>query len=299
MIAAALWLELLIEIGALSAFTFRLPDSIVWWAWPALQLGVFVTLRGVLIAASCVFAQRRDRQREVLSAPAWLHLWCCETMALSRFNVLMLSADRYLVPAAPMGLPSTTTVVLLHGVYCNGGIWRPLRNYLHARRPDLRVIAPSLGPVRADIHSQAQRFAQWLDAVALSPTGRLVIVGHSMGGLIARICIAKRMTQRRVDMLICIGAPHRGSELACIVPGNLGRDLHPQSRVLQELNETAMQSPGTPVVNIYSCHDNLVVPADSAHLPSARNHVLHGVGHMTLVYSAAVWNTVLHELQVA
>lgn len=301
MIATTLWLELFLEIVVLSGFAQSwMPDSWRWWTVAVLQPGLFVALRAVLIAGSCMYAWRRDPQRQPLAAPSWLRLWAGETVALLRFNVLMLSVGRSLVPAQSTSRTDVadTLVILLHGVYCNWGIWQPLIEYLRAARANVRIAAPNLTPIRGDLQLQAQRFAQWLDAVATPPPGRVVIVGHSMGGLVARLCIANALMQTRVDELICIGVPHRGSQLARIVPGDVGRDLQPGSNVLEALGTVAAQSKAA-VLNIYSRHDNFVIPADSARLDSATNHVLCGVGHMSLVYSAAVWKLVLSKLRIA
>ena len=49
-----------------------------------------------------------------------------------------------------------------------------------------------------------------LPIAATSPTGKVDIIGHSMGGLVGRACVQNNDDQCYIDRLITVGTPHKG-----------------------------------------------------------------------------------------
>ena len=114
---------------------------------------------------------------------------------------------------------------------------------------------------------------------------RVHIVGHSLGGLIARYYVQRLGGDARVHTLCTLGSPHSGTFAAHLLPHRLVKQLRPGSDVLAELAEPA---PGlrTRFVAFWSDLDQLIVPKRSARIDHpdlvARNVLLNGVGHMSL-----------------
>ena len=114
----------------------------------------------------------------------------------------------------PPALP--TSIVFVHGylaplpnAYWLGSL--KLMHDLKRRNVDLRVVrAPVTGPVA----ERAARLARELEA---SRADRVVLVGHSMGGLDARYATRHFDPARRVTDVITLGTPHRGTTLADLV----------------------------------------------------------------------------------
>jgi pimeloyl-ACP methyl ester carboxylesterase len=82
------------------------------------------------------------------------------------------------------------TVILLHGLLGDRDSWRRQTSYLTSRHPDIRVIAyDQRGHGRSGrdcaLSNTLGQLARDLDAVidATTPTGHLVLVGHSMGAM--------------------------------------------------------------------------------------------------------------------
>jgi pimeloyl-ACP methyl ester carboxylesterase len=82
------------------------------------------------------------------------------------------------------------TVILLHGLLGDRNSWRCQTRHLISRHPDIRVIAyDQRGHGRSDrgcaLSNTIGQLARDLDAVidATTPSGRVVLVGHSMGAM--------------------------------------------------------------------------------------------------------------------
>lgn len=104
-------------------------------------------------------------------------------------------------------------IVLVHGYLClsRTAYWRglaPLRSELVARGwPVITGCVPRTGSVVV----RARRLARLLDRL---PYRRLVLVGHSMGGLDARFVASCFDPARRIRHVVTVGTPHRGTAMA-------------------------------------------------------------------------------------
>jgi triacylglycerol lipase len=121
---------------------------------------------------------------------------------------------------------------------------------------------------------------------------RIHLIGHSMGGLIARYYVQRLGGDERVHTLVTLGTPHEGTRPAYLVPARLARQLRPDSDLIEELRAPA---PGcrTRFVGVWSDLDQLIVPQRAARVDhpdlEARNVLVRGVGHMSLpVHGGAV-----------
>lgn len=182
-------------------------------------------------------------------------------------------------------LASRTPVLLVHGLIDNRSIFAVMRRALR-RRGFTSVCSWNYSPLLGDIARGARDLGEHIDRLR-ERTGheRVHVVGHSLGGLMARYHLQRQGGDERVESLVTLGTPHQGSLLAHVVPTPLIRQLRPGSHVFQELAEPA---PGlrTPVTAIYSDLDQMVLPTTSGRCEhpdlDARNILVRGVGHMSL-----------------
>ena len=184
-----------------------------------------------------------------------------------------------------------TPIILVHGFVDNRSIFTLLRRALR-RRGFGRVMTLSYSPLAQDIRTVAARLGQLVEKTC-EETGyeRVHVVGHSLGGIIARYYVQRLGGDARVHTLCTLGSPHTGTFAAVLVPQRLVKQLRPGSDVMRELAEPA---PGvrTRFVAFWSDLDQLIVPKRSARLDhpdlSARNVLLRGVGHMSLPIDSRV-----------
>jgi pimeloyl-ACP methyl ester carboxylesterase len=185
-----------------------------------------------------------------------------------------------------------TPIVLVHGWIDNRSIFTFLRRSLQ-RRGFGRIVTMNYSAFTHDVPKAAHRLRELVDRLC-EETGyeRVHVVGHSLGGLVARYYVQRLGGDERVHTLVTLGTPHAGSLAAQVVPvGKVAHQLRPDSQLVRELAEPA---PGcrTRFVAFYSDLDHLVVPARAARVDhpdlAARNVLVRGVGHLSLPINGRV-----------
>ena len=202
-------------------------------------------------------------------------------------------------PALPAGdgtaqLPvrSGPPVVLLHGFIDNRSVFLLLRRNLaqHGRQ---RVISLNYSPLTCDIRAAAELLGRHLEEICeRTGSDRVDIVGHSLGGLIARYYVQCLGGDLRVRTLVTLGTPHSGTSAAPLANAHpIVRQMRPGSGVIEELTRPA---PGcrTRFVSFWSDLDSVMVPLQTACLEhpdlDAQNVRVTGIGHLALPVHPAV-----------
>lgn len=199
------------------------------------------------------------------------------------------SADRGRADAAKLPL------LLVHGYLCNRGFWSPLRRHLE-RQGFGQIYAVDLEPLLGDIDVLADVLHRRIEQIRHETGNRpLLVVAHSMGGLVTRRYLQLYPNDRRIARLITLATPHWGTELARFAPGINARQMRPDSEWLGRLN--APDSTPAPILSIYTVHDNIVTPPQNGALPIARNLEIQGIGHMSMFFSAEVRRILDTELE--
>ncbi|MFI7588226.1 lipase family alpha/beta hydrolase [Spongisporangium articulatum] len=194
---------------------------------------------------------------------------------------------------------ATTPILLVHGMLDNRAIFALLIRRLRAFG-FTRVVTLNYSPITNDIRAAAEGLAAAVEEL-VGETGyeRIHIVGHSLGGLIARYYVQRLGGDERVHTLVTLGTPHHGSLAAHVIPANLGRQLRPGSDLFEELDEPA-RGCRTRFLAFWSDIDQLVVPHDNARLNhrdlTVRNELVHGVGHLSLPINGDVVQRVSQAL---
>jgi triacylglycerol lipase len=103
--------------------------------------------------------------------------------------------------------------VFVHGYLCLAPrvYWLGLRAIGRRLAAAGVPVAAERLPWAGDVEARARRLGEVMGAL---PQRRLVLVGHSMGGLDARLAAVRHDPRRRVGHVLTVGTPHRGSTAA-------------------------------------------------------------------------------------
>lgn len=295
--AVTLWIVHAIGIAIYVALASRaIADGTATWPWivgaPLLYAAIFAAFTLAAFALSWLWrAPRLPGQRIGLGRTL--------AMIAAEFRTLLgspwrMMTWRWRVPT-PAAAPAPMPVVLVHGVLCNAGVfaWTICRFAEEGVGPPYAL---SYGPPLAPIERFSAQLAQVIDK-ACRDTGaaKVVIVGHSMGGLVARDYL-RRYGGAKVARVVTIGTPHHGSRFAYLAAGWCLAQIRPGSAWLAALPEPP---PSPPIVSLWSPHDSMVAPQTSAVLEGAINVAFLGVGHNALLRDAQVHARVVAEIRAA
>src|SRR5450631_4363210 len=158
-----------------------------------------------------------------------------------------------------------TPILLVHGMIDNRSIFTLLRRGL-VRRGFGRVASINYSPLTTDVRVAAAHLAEEVEAL-VAETGyeRIHVVGHSLGGLIARYYVTRLGGHERVHTLVTLGTPHGGTFNAYALPSNLCRQLRPGSALMAELG-AAVPGCKTRFVAYWSDLDQMVFPQSNAQM---------------------------------
>jgi triacylglycerol lipase len=184
-----------------------------------------------------------------------------------------------------------TPILLAHGIIDNHTVFALMRRQL-LRRGFTRIQTFSYSPLTLDVRSTAERMGAEIERLCEeSGSDQIHIVGHSLGGLIARYYVQRLGGAERVHTCVTLGTPHQGTVAARLLPWPLVKQLRPDSDLMAELAEPAPDCQ-TRFVAFYSDADQLIVPQRRARIRHpdliARNIRVNGVGHLSLPFQGDV-----------
>lgn len=125
------------------------------------------------------------------------------------------------------------------------------------------------------------------------------LVCHSAGGLAARYYLKFLGGGKRVAHVVTLGTPHAGTyfSYALGLPfAGVARQTRPGSQFLKEISGPRAVPRGVRVTSFWSATDTVVLPAQSAVLPGARNVQVPWMHHWGFLWSSSVYNLVRDAL---
>lgn len=183
------------------------------------------------------------------------------------------------------------TIVFIHGYLSNPASFFPLSAYLQSieKRQVLSFRYRSGG----GIERAARELGDFLRKRVRG--GRVDLVCHSLGGVIARVYLQELRGFRKVDRCVTLGTPHRGTYNSYWVSTRVGRELRPDSPLLARLAASRSRSANVKFTSIVGGSDNIVIPRvfaadneDTVHIPD--------VGHVGLLFSPRAFFEVARRL---
>ena len=180
--------------------------------------------------------------------------------------------------------PGDDVVVCLHGLFATAGVLRPLRRRLE-RHPRVHTAALSyrVGP---GIVTVARQLVELMSA--LPDAARIHLLGHSVGGVVARY-VAQQMPDPRIVQTISMASPFAG--VRSPVGGHnarfgvqVARDLDPQSPLLRELRLGSRRALSVPHLSLIAADDAVVSSPLSHALVGGDVTVIRRCGHNTMLF---------------
>jgi len=223
------------------------------------------------------------------SEQPWWRLVAGELLAIGAAGVLHpfgLSASRRRTPSRR----EQRTVVLLHGYLANRATLLPLEGYLRWR--GFSQVLSFNYPSSEGVERGAIALRDYLRRHVRG--GRIDLVCHSLGGLVARAYLQQLGGARRVDHCITLGTPHQGTYNAYWLASRVGRELRPDSALLARLESSRPAAARVRFLSVVAGSDNLVVPrVFSAHDEEVR---IPDLGHVGVLFSPRVLRIVAERL---
>lgn len=212
-----------------------------------------------------------------------------EWRALAAQGRLMLRGFRRDVPV----LEGERVVVFVHGFLAAGPVFDPMRAHVE-RETGLPTCDFTYGPL-STFDGIVERFASHLDRVVPRGT-RISLVGHSLGGIVARWYVQEQGGDARVDRIVTLATPHAGTRSAVGMPGSIAAALRPGSPVLARLaaGRATVRLPHVAVVG--GC-DTMCMPPDSAAaIEECQVHWFDDLGHNEMLFDRRVHDVVARAL---
>jgi pimeloyl-ACP methyl ester carboxylesterase len=196
--------------------------------------------------------------------------------------------------------PDAPPILIIHGFLGTRGSMYVLEHRLV--EDGFVVVSFNLGTLNVrDIRRSAFLIHRKIERIlAQTPSQRIDIIGHSMGGLIGLYYVKKLGGHARVRKLVMMGTPVRGTWAALAGVVTLGLwstsswQLLPRSRFLDELAQGPIPA-GVEVYTIAAARD-WVVPLQTTRLAGASSMTVP-LGHSSLVVSEEVYRRVVNALR--
>lgn len=184
--------------------------------------------------------------------------------------------------------PASPPVILVHGLYHNASAWVLYRMWL--KRAGFRnIYAMNYNSLRCTFPQAVEQLSASIEEVArLHPGRRIVLIGHSLGGLLSRFCVERENQAERTVAVITLGTPHHGSKLAVLGPGRLAGNIVYQGALFREIDQDAPPC-DVPGLSLYSAVDNMVLPNDALEIdcPGWTQELISPISHVSMLFHRA------------
>ncbi len=190
-------------------------------------------------------------------------------------------------------------IILIPGYSANRGYFFPYAYFLN--KAGFKVYTMPPVPFYCNIYYQSEILGRKVDQI-LEETGasKVILVGHSMGGLIARYYVQRFGGDSKTAKIITISTPHRGTKISVFGFGYSAKEMVPNSKFLKDINsDVSKYFKKVPLVSLGTTEDNLVVPYGNSFAKIGKKYKLNFLGHNAMMFSMKVFYILLEEAEKA
>ncbi|QGY39054.1 alpha/beta fold hydrolase [Pseudodesulfovibrio cashew] len=246
--------------------------------WPLLRYGQYLF--------SNWWADSLAETRERLGGLTWPVLRGMATAA---------AADLLVLFTYPLGIfggrepvEEGTPVLLVHGLYHNASAWVTVKQRL--RRAGIgNLHTYQYNSFNGRFPEAVDGLQRKLDALLqATPGGKVVLVGHSLGGLVIRAAVGNPRFWGKIAGVMTLGTPHGGSDLARLAGNAMGRGLIPGAEIPATADKAP--DPDCPRLAVYNLADDFVFPLKTLSPPKGWDeYICSPMAHVWMLYSREVF----------
>jgi pimeloyl-ACP methyl ester carboxylesterase len=186
----------------------------------------------------------------------------------------------------------------VHGLAASPSQFLPLKRVLEDRVGHIDAFAYN---TRTSLE-EVQRRLQHRITIARSRTERLVLIGHSLGGLLLSAVLQAEAPGPHVAAFVSICAPLHGTQRSRLAPFGEMRKLAPEGALITSLvrSRDRLDAWNRPILTVSADKDLFIVPHDSAQLAGHPHLLLEGCGHVGSLFDARLHralNQLLDEVE--
>lgn len=278
--------------------------AICWWwlpqpeAWHLLTAALLapVLLVAALLAVEFTIAAAVDPRSPRSSPLPVLRMWLQETWVSLRVFLWRQPWRAGFAEPPLVHDPLRPALLLIPGFMCNRAAWKPLLD--SGLLDDCNVATLNLEPIFGDIDTYADIVHRAVERLrAASSAQRVLLVGHSMGGLAARVYL-RRFGDAHVARVVTLATPHHGTIFGRLGHSRNVRQMAHGSHFVSRLNDED-RGRWSKFTTVATRDDNLVIPRSSPLLPRTKQVEFDGVGHLALIEDRRAWQVIADEAHAA
>jgi triacylglycerol lipase len=266
------------------------------WLALFLALPLAFLFQFALIGADFVFSRIHCGQTTSDQPPstgstvkAWLRE-SIDCIVVFSFTQVFLANKPYPLASPAANNSNKIPVLLLHGLFCNRGLWHGYAKIL--TNEGHTVTGITMEPAFGSIDAYPAQIEQAIQSL-LKKTGskKVALIGHSMGGLAARN-YCRQYGDQHIEKIITLGTPHLGTWISRFGHGVNVKQMAIESEWLLQLAKTESAALGKKMTVILTDQDNIVFPQLVQTIPGANTIRVTGMGHISMVFDRKVQDIV-------
>ncbi|HEV2523761.1 MAG TPA: alpha/beta fold hydrolase [Gammaproteobacteria bacterium] len=228
---------------------------------------------------------------------SWLNLiksffieFCCILVNILLYPIRFISKKQKQISS--LHSSSAIPILFVHGYLHNQMAWFWFIRHLQKKPAIGALYTINLFPFFASSRELAEQLKEKINHIQRE-TGsyQVILIGHSMGGIICSYFCEYLAKFRQVAMVITLGSPFKGTRVAAFGFGKNAKEMCPASLFLTELRARIKLS-RVPYYSIASKIDNVIIPWQSA-LSSDESEtktqlIVEDHGHLRLLISPLI-----------
>lgn len=281
--------------------------------------GVALAMAGALFAAIAVSAmiqaplyalrwyelsnRNYDAGHTWLNAIAWRRFWplrvflweCAYLVIYSVIYVIYFTGTAFRRKQAPFDpgamVKGKPVVILIHGLMAQPAhFWLMKRRF--ARRAVPNAIAFGYDSLNGSMDGHIEKLRDLILRIhAKTGISEVILIGHSLGGLVAFEYTRKWGGSGEVKAVVAMGSPFRGSRITAMALTRSARRLHPTG---PRVAETLSSGINASFLSLYSRYDQLILPyTNSEHPHAGVNREIDLCGHTGFYFNRGVFKIAL------